>query len=68
MPSFDPTVSHELIPFDITDYLDSEEAIADYLSQVIADGDADELRRALGHVARAIQRAHPIRHADPEQQ
>jgi DNA-binding phage protein len=59
---------NELIPFDITDYLDSEEAIAEYLSQVLADGDADELRRALGHVARAIQRAHPIRHADPEQQ
>ena len=49
-------MSNDLIPFNITDYLDSEEAIADYLSQVLADGDADELRRALGHVAEARRR------------
>lgn len=46
-------VSNKLIPFDIADYLDSEEAIAEYLSQVLADGDANELRRALGHIAKA---------------
>lgn len=43
----------ELTTFDILDSLDSEEAIAEYLSQVMADGDDDELLRALGHVAKA---------------
>jgi probable addiction module antidote protein len=33
--------------------LDSEEAIAEYLAQVFADGDSDEIIRALGYVARA---------------
>ena len=40
-------------PFDLADYLDSDEAITEYLSQVLADGDADELLRALGHIAKA---------------
>jgi probable addiction module antidote protein len=39
--------------FDITRHLDSEEAIAEYLSQVLHDGDNDELIRALGHIAKA---------------
>jgi len=43
----------QLTTFDVADYLDSEEAIAEYLSQVMADGDDDELLRALGHVAKA---------------
>jgi len=42
-----------LIPFDMTEVLDSDEAIAEYLSQVLEDGDADELVAALGHIARA---------------
>ncbi|HEY0290706.1 MAG TPA: addiction module antidote protein, partial [Pseudomonas sp.] len=29
------------------------EAISEYLSQVLADGDTDELIRAVGHVAKA---------------
>jgi len=33
--------------------LDSDEAIAEYFSQVMADGDSDEVIRALGHIARA---------------
>ena len=41
------------IPFDIVSELDSDEAIAEYLRQVFSDGDADEIIRALGHVARA---------------
>jgi len=40
-------------PFDVAEYLDSDEAIAGYLSEVLADGDMDELLKALGHVARA---------------
>ena len=39
--------------FDITSHLDSEEAMAEYLSQVLEDGDNDELIRALGHIAKA---------------
>lgn len=44
-------MSNKLISFDITNHLDSEEAIAEYLAQVCADCNEDELRRALGHVA-----------------
>jgi probable addiction module antidote protein len=43
----------QLSTFDLTDHLDSEEAVAEYLSQVMADGDDDELLRALAHVAKA---------------
>lgn len=43
----------KLIPFDLTAHLGSQEAIAEYLTQVLADGDADEWLRALGHVAKA---------------
>lgn len=39
--------------FDITRHLDSEEAMAEYLSQVLEDGDNAELIRALGHIAKA---------------
>lgn len=39
--------------FDLADYLDSEEMIAEYLSQVLAEGDTDELLQAIGHVAKA---------------
>lgn len=42
-----------LTPFDITQYLDSPEAIAEYLSQVLEDGDEDELFVAIGHIAKA---------------
>jgi len=43
----------KLKAFDITRYLDSEEAMAEYLSQVLEDGDNAELIRALGHIAKA---------------
>ena len=39
--------------FDLADYLDSEEMIAEYLSQVLAEGDTDELLQAIGHVTKA---------------
>ena len=45
--------SKTLTDFDIADYLDSREAISEYLSQVLTDGDTDELLTALGHIARA---------------
>lgn len=44
---------HNLTEFDLTDILDSEEAISEYLTQVLADGDSDELLRAIGYIAKA---------------
>ncbi|MQU07926.1 addiction module antidote protein [Pseudomonas helleri] len=41
------------IAFDMAALLDSDEAISEYLSQVLADGDTDELIRAVGYVAKA---------------
>ncbi|MCD5988033.1 MULTISPECIES: addiction module antidote protein [Pseudomonas] len=46
-------MSTTLVPFDMAAILDSDEAINEYLSQVLADGDTDELIRAVGHVAKA---------------
>jgi probable addiction module antidote protein len=43
----------ELTEFDPAEYLDNEEVIASYLSQVMNDGDADELLEAIGHIAKA---------------
>jgi probable addiction module antidote protein len=39
--------------FDISQYLDSKEMIAEYISQVLEDGDMDELLQAIGHIAKA---------------
>ena len=39
-------------PFDAAEYLTNPEAIAAYLNDAIANGDADELTAALGTVAR----------------
>jgi probable addiction module antidote protein len=46
-------MAEKLVPFDMAALLDSPAAIAAYLTQVLADGDTDELIRAVGHVARA---------------
>jgi probable addiction module antidote protein len=46
-------VTLQLTTFDILDHLDSDDAISEYLTQVMADGDDDELLRALGHIAKA---------------
>jgi probable addiction module antidote protein len=41
------------VPFDMAILLDSDAAISEYLSQVLDDGDNDELIRALGYLAKA---------------
>lgn len=41
------------IPFDVAALLDTDEAISEYLSQVLADGDNAEFLRAIGYVAKA---------------
>lgn len=44
-------------PFDMDNYLQSEEDIAEYLRQVLEEGDAALLAAALGDVARASNMA-----------
>lgn len=41
------------IAFDIASELSTQAARQEYLRQVFADGDVDEILRAMGHVARA---------------
>lgn len=43
----------KLTPFDISEYLDSKEMIAEYLTQVLQEGNADELLVAIGNIAKA---------------
>lgn len=40
--------------FDIADYLDSNEMIAEYLNEVLEKGDDSEIITAIGHIAKAI--------------
>ncbi len=42
-----------LTTFDVSEYLDSKEMIAEYLSQVLAEGNVDELLEAMGNIAKA---------------
>ncbi|PRY89543.1 addiction module antidote protein [Mongoliibacter ruber] len=44
----------ETSKFDIADYLDSKEMIAEYLNSVLEEGDNDDVVVALGHIAKAI--------------
>ena len=40
-------------PFDVAEFLQTDEDIAEYLNQVLADNDAGELAAALGDIAKA---------------
>jgi len=44
----------ETSKFDIADYLDSNEMIAEYLNAVLEEGDDSEIITAIGHIAKAI--------------
>ena len=44
----------ETSKFDIADYLDSNEMIAEYLNSVLEEGDNSDIVTALGHIAKAI--------------
>ena len=44
----------ETSKFDIADYLDSNEMIAEYLNSVLEEGDDTEIVTAIGHIAKAI--------------
>jgi probable addiction module antidote protein len=43
----------ETFPFDVAELLKSEADISEYFAQVLEEGDADEILRALSHIARA---------------
>ncbi len=42
-----------LTDFDISQYLDSNEMIAEYLTQVLNDGDNKEFLEAIGNIAKS---------------
>jgi probable addiction module antidote protein len=44
----------ETSKFDIADYLDNNEMIAEYLNAVLEEGDEAEIVIAIGHIAKAI--------------
>lgn len=46
-------MNKRLEDFDIANYLDSSEIIAEYISQVLEDGDMDEILSAIDDIARA---------------
>ncbi|MCG8373486.1 MAG: putative addiction module antidote protein [Balneolales bacterium] len=44
----------ETTKFDIADYLDSNEMIAEYLNTVLEEGNSNDLIEAIGHIAKSI--------------
>ena len=44
----------DISKFDIADYLDSNEMIAEYLNVVLEEGDDSEIVLAIGNIAKAI--------------
>ncbi len=44
----------ETSKFDISDYLDNNEMIAEYLNAVLEEGDDSKIITAIGHIAKAI--------------
>ncbi len=47
-------IEMETTRFDIADYLDSEEMIAEYLNEILENGNENDLITAIGNVAKAI--------------
>jgi DNA-binding phage protein len=45
--------ARKTLPFDTVILLDSDEAILEYLSQILADNDRNEIGRALNYIAKA---------------
>jgi probable addiction module antidote protein len=40
--------------FDISDYLDDDEMVREYMDAILEEGDTGEILTALGHVAKSI--------------
>src|SRR5271169_1575329 len=49
----DKTMKTTYTPFDVAEYLDTDEAIAEYLTATLEDGNPDVFLAALGDVAKA---------------
>jgi DNA-binding phage protein len=49
-------MSRKLTDFDMSALLDNDEAISEYLYQVLADGDAAEIGRAIDYVIEVYRR------------
>ncbi|GAA4843003.1 addiction module antidote protein [Algivirga pacifica] len=47
-------MKESITKFDIADYLDDDEMMAEYLNTVLEEGDSQEIISALGHIAKAI--------------
>src|SRR5690554_7790054 len=47
-------IDMETSKFDLANYLDSEEMIAEYLNTILEDGDSSDLIVAIGHIAKSI--------------
>jgi probable addiction module antidote protein len=45
----------ETSKFDIADYLDNNEMIAEYLKEVLKEGDNAQLVAAIGYIEKAVQ-------------
>ena len=43
----------ELKTFELSDFLDNDDVRKEYLNQVLADGDLDELKRALLYISKS---------------
>ncbi|MDP4964802.1 MAG: hypothetical protein NWQ55_07005 [Salibacteraceae bacterium] len=41
--------------FDIADYLDSQEMIAEYLNTALENGNNEDIIQAIGHIAKAME-------------
>lgn len=48
------SIKMEVTKFDIADYLDSNEMIAEYLNEILENGTENDLIIAIGNVAKAI--------------
>ena len=55
-------MAEKLLSVDMVSMLDSDELIREYLLQVLADGDINELIRAFGYVAKAKGKTEMLRH------
>jgi probable addiction module antidote protein len=44
---------NEISKFDIAEYLEDDAMIQEYLNTVLEEGDAEDIKTALGHVAKA---------------
>jgi probable addiction module antidote protein len=46
-------VTKEITKFDIAEYLDDDGMIVEYLNAILEEGDAEDIKSALNHVAKA---------------